>query len=348
MKNKLILTAVKKLKRWISPTLNLGSKKILVVSSTALGDTLWATPTLFSLRKSFPEAIIAVLTSPIGEQVLRHNPNIDQIFTLQEPMLPRCFQLWRMLNKEQFTDIVILHASQRLMLPLCALLGAQRIIGTSGINKGLDALLTDPVPATGDHEIVRRLKLIEKLGAKTHTEELSFFLQPEEKISWTKHSLRVAIHPGSKDGFKRWPAEHFIQVGKELRKQGAEICLTGTVQEIPLLEQIRDAIPDAVICNPTWTLRQFAAHLEHCDLLISNDTGPVHLACALHVPVLAIYSPTNPALCGPHLAKRALALAKPPTCKPCLKRQCQRPFCLLQIGPDEVISAANKMLLNGH
>ncbi len=228
------------------------------------------------------------------------------------------------------------------------MLGAQRIIGTSGINKGLDALLTDSVLLAGDHEIVRRLKLMEKLGAKNHTEQLSFFLQPEEKISWPKHSLRVAIHPGSKDGFKRWPTEHFIQVGQALRKHGAEICITGTTQEIPLLEQIRDAIPGAVICNPTWNLRQFAAHLEHCDLLISNDTGPVHLACALNVPVIALYSPTNLALCGPHLAKRALPIAKPPTCEPCLKRKCLRPFCLLQISPEEVVTMATKMLTNGH
>ncbi len=121
MKNKLILTTVKRLKRWISPSPNLGPKKILVISSTALGDTLWATPALESLRKSCPDVTIAVLTSSIGEQVLRYSPNIDQLYTLQEPMLPRCFQLWRRLKKEQFTDIVILHASQRLMLPLLLL-----------------------------------------------------------------------------------------------------------------------------------------------------------------------------------------------------------------------------------
>lgn len=347
MKNKLILTTVKRLKQWISPSSNLGPKKILVVSSTALGDTLWATPALESLRKSCPDAIIVVLTSPIGEEVLRYNPYIDQMYTLHEPMLPRFYQLWRTLKKEQFTDIIILHASQRLMLPLCALLGAQRIIGTSGINKGLDALLTDPVPIAGDHEIVRRLKLVEKLGVKNHTERLSFFLQPEEKVSWPKTTFRVAIHPGSKDGFKRWPSDHFIQVGQALREHGAEICITGTTQEIPLLEQIRDAIPGAILCNPTWNLRQFAAHLGLCDLLISNDTGPVHLACALNVPVIALYSPTNPTLCGPHQAKYALPLAKPPTCESCLKRKCLRPFCLLQIGPEEVVNTATKMLPNG-
>jgi heptosyltransferase-2 len=232
------------------------------------------------------------------------------------------------------------------MLPLCSLLGAQRIIGTSGINKGLDTLLTDSMPYPKQHEIVRRLQLIEKMGAKRHTEELSFFLQPEEQVIRPKNKPRVAIHPGSKDNFKRWPAGHFIQVGQKLAKLGVEVCITGSKQEKALMQQIAASIPEATLLNPTLTLRQFAAELEHFDLLISNDTGPVHLACALHVPVIALYSPTNPSLCGPHQAKRALTIAKPITCEPCLKRKCRRPFCLLQIGPEEVIDRATQLLFS--
>jgi ADP-heptose:LPS heptosyltransferase len=230
------------------------------------------------------------------------------------------------------------------MLPLCSLLGAHRIIGTAGINKGLDALLTDPMPSTEDHAIIRRLKLIEHMGAKRHTEQLSFFLQPEERTLLPKTKPRIVLHPGSKDSFRRWPLEHFIQTGKALTQFGAEIWVTGTTSEMALIQQITNSIPGAILGDPTLTVRQFAAQLEHFDLLITNDTGPVHLASALHIPVIAIYSPSDPAHFGPLNVERALAIAKPPTCEPCLKRRCHRPFCFLQIGPEEVAAHAKKML----
>jgi ADP-heptose:LPS heptosyltransferase len=200
------------------------------------------------------------------------------------------------------------------------------------------------MPSLKHHEIIRRLQLIEKMGAMPHTERLSFFLQPEERVDRSKKKTRVALHPGSKDHFKRWPAEHFIEVGKKLVEHGLEVIITGSQQETALTQKIANCIPGATQLNPTLTLRQFAAELEHFDLLISNDTGPVHLASALNVPVIALYGPTNPTLCGPHKAKQAITLANPISCQPCLKRKCHRPFCLLQIGPEEVIDQALKLL----
>ena len=336
MKNRLILWLVRKLQK---PRLATPNQRILVVSTTALGDTLWATPALESLRKSFPDASIAVLTSPIGEQVLRHNPWVNQTYVLRKPLW-LLLSLWRALRKERFDTVLLLHASQRLILPLSALLGAQKIIGTSGINKGLDALLTDPIPPTHQHEIVRRLELIERTGAKRHTETLSFFLQPKERLYLFKPKPLIALHPGSKDTFKRWPAEHFIAVGQRLQALGLQILITGTQEELPLMQHIAAQIPGAQIADAHLSLRAFAALLEQTDLLISNDTGPVHLACALQKPLIALYAPLDPALCGPHKAKHAIAIAKRTTCQPCLKRACRRPFCLLQIGPEEVVDKA--------
>ena len=316
------------------------NQRILVVSTTALGDTLWATPTLESLRKSFPNAYLSVLTSPIGKEVLKTNPWIDSIHLLAEPLLPRVFSLWRTLIKEKFDTILLLHASQRLVLPLCSLLGASQIIGTVGINKGLDSLLTDPMPKSNEHEIVRRLKMVEKIGGKIHTEKLSFSPEvpsPKPEGKW------VAIHPGSKDGFKRWPAKNFIEVGKKLR--GVNLLITGTESELPLMQEIASQIPGAVIADPTLSLHDFAKLLSSLDLLISNDTGPVHLACALNIPVIALYSATDPHLCGPHKAPNAKVFYKKPTCTPCLKRKCRAPFCLQQIGSDEVIHCIERIFL---
>jgi ADP-heptose:LPS heptosyltransferase len=330
MKNRLLLAAVRLLRKKVSHP----KQKILVITTTALGDTLWATPALESLRASFPNAYIAVLTSPIGEEALRYNPWTNDLFVLKG--------FWTLKRLPLFSEIIILHASQRFALPMAALLGPNRIVGTSGINKGLDELLTDSIDNRQEHEIERRLQLIERIGAKRHSETLSFFLQPQEIVPPQLNT--IALHPGSKDPFKRWPKEHFIEIGRQLQKMGYQIVITGTKEELALRREVADAIQARLLGD--FSLREFAAFLNRIDLLISNDTGPVHLACALKRPVIAIYSSTDPKLCGPHKAKYATTIARPPTCQPCLKRACQRPFCFMQIGPEEVINAA-KIILNG-
>jgi ADP-heptose:LPS heptosyltransferase len=309
--------------------------RFLIVSTTALGDTLWATPAIESLRKSFPNGYIGVLTSAIGFDVLKTNPSIDQIFLLKK----NYFTLWKALYQKKFDTVLVLHASQRITLPLCAILGARRIIGTAGINKGLDSLLTDPLKPAYEHEILRRLRMVEKVGGQIHTETLSFF--PEESSECLPPGKWIALHPGSKDPFKRWPARHFITVGKELQKQGYRLLITGTEKD--LITAIASQIPDAVVLGHK-NLHTFANILKQVHLLISNDTGPVHLACALHVPVLAIYGPTDPHLCGPHTSKNGTIFYTPPTCTPCLKRKCRTPFCFLQISPAQVTKSALRHL----
>ncbi len=344
MKNILIKRVIH-LARPLVPKHNPASR-ILIVSTTALGDTLWATPAIANIRAAHPKAYIACLTSPIGLQVLKHNPHIDQLYLLKEPLFRHFLPLWKTLYKQQFDTILLFHASQRLTLPLCALLGATQIIGTAGINKGLDSLLTHPLPNHQQHEIVRRLKIAEEIDAPTKEETLSFYLQPHELLS-PRAGRWIALHPGSKDSFKRWPTQSFIQLGKRLKQTfSCEILITGTQEERPLMEEIQKAIPGAHIDEPNRSLRQFASLLNQMDLLISNDTGPFHLACALNRPVIGIYSSTDPTLCGPHKAPHATVIARRPSCDPCLKRKCRQPFCFLRISPEEVVEAACALLKN--
>ncbi|MBS0626070.1 MAG: glycosyltransferase family 9 protein [Verrucomicrobia bacterium] len=309
--------------------------RILAVATTALGDTLWAMPAIESLRKSFPNSHIALLTSPIGLQIFKHNPWTDEIHLLDSPLA-----LWKKL-RGRFDTILILHASQRFILPLCASLGATRIVGTAGINKDLDDLLTDPLPNLPQHEIDRRLAMVEAIGGRAHSKTLSFFLQPEEKKPLS--GRWIAIHPGAKDSYKLWPLSHFAAVGRALKNYN--ILITGGPSERPLMEELSRLIPNSHLADSSLSLRSFAGLLSSVDLLICNDSGPFHLATALKTPALAIYSPTDPALCGPHHSTTSHVLSKPRTCTPCIRRRCRTPFCLLQIGPDEVIAKSKTILL---
>ncbi|MBI3508789.1 MAG: glycosyltransferase family 9 protein [Chlamydiia bacterium] len=319
-------------------------RRILVVATTALGDTLWATPALASLRQSFPEAYIAVVTSGVGMELLKHNPNVDRLYEWKN--LWRLYKQWK---GKAFDTALIFHASQRLPLPLCVAAGIGQIVGTAGLNKGLDDLLTLPLPNIRQHEIERRLAMVKAIGGKVHNHRLSLFLTKEEKRNVKPLYIAdrwVAIHPGSKDVFKRWPLSSFAEVGNRLQKEyECQILITGTQEERDLMAQLAAKIPGSRILEQGLSLRQFAAVLEKMALLISNDTGPVHVALALERPVIAIYASTDPELCGPYQVQRAEVVARRATCMPCLKRKCQVPFCLMQIGPEEVIAKAAPYLV---
>jgi lipopolysaccharide heptosyltransferase II len=333
------------------PPLNDGEqiRRILVVSTTAMGDTLWATPAIENLRLHFPKAYISVLTSPTGLQILKNNPHIDRLILLKEPVLPRLFSLVNKLKRENFDAALILHASQRLILPLCSLSRIPRIIGTVGINKDLDDLLTDPIEARFEHEIERRQQILDRINVPPIVRTLSYYIQPSEQhaarqyIGTTGKPL-IAIHPGSKEPFRRWPTRCFAATARALQEKfGCEIFLTGSSSEKKLLQKIRESVPQArIVSSPS--IRFLGAFLEQMDLVLSNDTGPFHLACALNRPAVGLYVSTDPRICGPHCAPQAIAISRNPTCEPCLKRRCRDSFCFLQIAPQEVIDVCSKIL----
>jgi ADP-heptose:LPS heptosyltransferase len=323
-------------------------ERILIVSTTALGDTLWATPALEDLRRGLPGSRICVLTSLIGEEALRHHPAIDKLIVLQEPLLPRLHSLIRQIKKERFDAALIFHASQRLVLPLCTWSRIPRMIGTRGINKGLDDLLTHAIEPVFEHEIERRQRIVRQLNVSSGVGPVSYFVQPAERdqaLQWLGHCGRpcMAVHAGSKDLFRRYPPERFIQTIQIVQSHGIHIFLSGSASEAPLMEKIRQQVPGCRVVPPS-SLRFLAAIYEQMDLILSNDTGPFHLACALNRPAIGLYVPTDARLCGPYRAPRAIAISRPPTCQPCHKRRCRDPFCFLQITPEEIAHSCLQQL----
>jgi ADP-heptose:LPS heptosyltransferase len=327
--------------------------RFLILSTTGLGDTLWATPAIKGLRDSFPHSPIYVLTSPLGKEVLLHNPHITELIVVDHSPFFSLFSLYRRLKKKEITDVILFHTSQRPILPLAAMLSPSTIIGTRGINKGLDSLLTLPVEPSFVHEIERRLQLIQQVGATVNTPLLEFHYsrEDEEQADQFLHSLNlpantllIAMHPGAKDQFKQWPPSHFAALGRQLKHTlPCCILLTGSPSEKPLIEMISSQIEGsrAVYHLP---LRATAALLRKVDLMIANDTGPMHIAFAVKTPTVALFGPTHPLLCGPHAATECHVIATQPTCSPCLRKKCHEPFCLLQIGVTQVYDACISLL----
>lgn len=346
-KNKLIKTLVDALR---PNALNLGEeKRFLILSTTGLGDTLWGTPAIRALRECFPTSFIGVVTSPIGKALLQHNRKIDELFIAKNPLLPSLIPLYQKLRAQKITHILSFHTSQRPMLPLAAILGATEIIGTNGINKGLDFLLTHPLDNHPMHEIQRRLAIVAQVGAHTLDSSMELSLSPEderaadaflEELHIPSYLPMIAIHPGAKDSFKQWPAAHFIELGNRLvQNLGCRIIITGTPAEKNLVDSIASHIEGSHTATHLPLLAT-AALIKRMDMVIANDTGPMHLAFAQKTPTIGLFTPTDPKLCGPYYTESALAIAKNPTCTPCIRKRCKEPFCLLQIGVQQVYDAA--------
>jgi len=327
----------------------------LIVSTTGLGDTLWGTPAIRTLRQSYPESNIVVLTSEIGFQVLEHNKNIDELYVLSGSTSLALLRLLPKFKKKLFDSVLIFHTSQRLVLPFCALFEAPQMIGTAGINKDLDFLLTKPLKKTYQHEIKRRLDIVKEAGTHisdfalemvTHKEDDQAVSRFLERHGIPDHIPIIGLHPGAKNTFKQWSQQCFIEVGRRLVQHlGCQILVSGDHSEAMLLLDIASSIPGAIPIAGELNLSTFTALLKKMTVFITNDTGPMHLAFAAKTPTVALFGPTDPKLCGPFHVQNAIAIAVPKTCTPCLKKKCAEPFCLLQIGPDAVYDAALKLSL---
>lgn len=350
-KNRLIKSIVKSLRPKMP---NLGEeKRFLILSTTGLGDTLWGTPAIRALRECYPTSYIGVVTSPIGKECLKHNRRVDELFVVGDPALPSLFLMYPKLKKRKITHVLNFHTSQRPILPLASVLGAVEVVGTYGINKGLDFLLTQSLDNEKMHEIRRRLDIAAQVGAQTLDPSMELFLSQEEEkaadrfladIQLPSYIPLIGIHPGAKDGFKQWPPDHFVELASRLISDlGCHVIVTGTPSEKALVASIVSRLSSASPATDLPLLTT-AALIKRMQLMIANDTGPMHVAFAVKTPTIGLFTPTDPDLCGPYFVESAVPIAKKATCSPCLRKKCREPFCLMQIGVQEVYDAALRII----
>ncbi len=319
-------------------------ERFLIVSTTGLGDTLWGTPAIRALRQKHPHAYIAALTSPLGKEVLQGNPHIDEIFVVKKPTLVSLLRLYRPLKKREISKAFIFHTSQRPILPFCRIIGASTIIGTAGINKGLDFILTTPLPSKPMHEIARRFDI-----AGSHGDPSMELITAPEEISPILAKIPpyvpiIGLHGGAKDKFKQWPPELFGEVGRRLKDHlGAQIIVTGGTHEKKLVSYISSLIEGSIPVSGHLSVQGLAALICKMNVFVSNDTGPMHVAFAVKTPTVALFAPTDHNLCGPYHVSKSTIIQKMRTCTPCLRKKCRQPFCMLQISPEEVYQETLKL-----
>jgi heptosyltransferase-2 len=241
----------------------------------------------------------------------------------------------------------------------CFLAGIPERIGF-GLN-GRSFFLTETIKRDqkilSKHQVHYYKKLLENMG-KTSFPELPYVNVPENNIKWAREFLfskrnssnkfLVGINPGSTYGeAKQWLPERFGELAKRLYKNNrCDIIIFGDKDSSLLAGEINNGLENkAIDVTGKTDILQLTALLKECDLLVTNDTGPMHVACAVKTPVVAIYGSTNQADTSP-LGRDAVIIKKDIPCSPCLKRICpeKHHMCMKNISTDDVEKAVLKKL----
>jgi lipopolysaccharide heptosyltransferase II len=198
-------------------------------------------------------------------------------------------------------------------------------------------------PGPPEHHLLRFLRIAGECGAETSNMELP---KPNQ-TSNIKHQTLIGLCPGAEYGLaKRWLPERFAEAAAKITAQSsAQWILFGTKNDAAIGEQIAAAIRDHCVNRiGQTTLEQLIAELRQCRLLLTNDTGTMHLAALLGVPVVAIFGSTEPRLTGP-LGNGHIVLRHHVECSPCFLRECPIDFrCMKAVSADEVARAVLSML----
>ena len=288
-------------------------ERILVVLPNWYGETLFATPFLRALRQQQPSASIATLRWPPCREILLHSTHINALIDYDDRGIHRSLSgkwaLVQELRRQRFDAAFILRRSLSRSL-LLALAGIPVRVGFAQAKSGW--LLTRRVPSPKEtmHKASTYLPLLEAVGLCVLTGPCDYVVADDERraASHLLHSKAssdgcplVILHPGANWPHKRWAPERFAALGDQLiEKHRAAVFITGGPDDVPLAQEIQRHMrqPLTVLAGHT-TLRILAACLEQARLVVSNDTGVLHIAAALRRSLVALYGPTSPRLTGP-------------------------------------------------
>jgi ADP-heptose:LPS heptosyltransferase len=328
-------------------------KCLLVISSTAIGDTLFSTPAIHALRRRYPRARLIGLLHRRTAPMFRHYDEFDEIVLLRRSLLRTAWQL----RRARPDVAVILHGNEPEASMLAYLSGARYIVKHAKRHPAPELISRregeeDYDPLAG-HAIPTRLRLAEWLGADTTDTRMQLTVAPGTDQTAAQllrahgvgpNDICIAFQPGAATRYKMWPATSFMLLAHKLMQHDPKIkiVLLGSKPERRLCETIKGGVRDYSLINLAGAvdLPVLPALVKRLTLLVSNDTGTLHVAIALGVPTVSLFAATDPSGTGPlQDLERHRVIKKPPTCHPCVTKRCSTPFCMDQITVDEVLQA---------
>ena len=279
--------------------------KILVVRNVRFGEFLLNIPAFRALKKSYPKAKLILVVSPEVKELAQCINFIDQIIVWNNKKhnIFEILNFVKALRKSRFDLCVIFNPSKEFNLVSYL----ARIPRRVGYARKWDFLLTQKMPDNkhlgNKHEIDSNLELAYLAGANSRNRDLFITINEEwikdllSKFNIIEDSLLVAIHPWTSDAAKQWPLVNFYNLIKKLAGElKLKILIVGGKEEVSISNDFSKGLDNSVInLTGETTLKQLAALLKKCRLLISNDSGPVHLAASVDTPVIVLFRNDIPA-----------------------------------------------------
>lgn len=358
----------------MSPTANVGwssAVNVLCVRLDNLGDVLMTTPALRALKDAVPGRRITLLTSRSGAQAAPFVSDIDEVLAFDAPWVKHvtapppagCLELCERLRARKFDAAVIFTVYSQNPLPAamqCYLAGIP--LRLAHCRENPYHLLTDWVKETEPmqrirHEVRRQLDLVAAVGADPRDAGMQFTVPRHAQRSIGRMLAEadvedsvplIVVHPGASAPSRRYPAEKFAEVVRTLGDaRGCRLAVTGCTEERDLAQEICSSAAEKlrpVDLAGRLSLAELGALISRADLLISNNTGPVHIASAVGTPVVDLYALTNPQHTPWKVPNRVLFHEV--TCKYCYSSQCINGHhdCLRGVHPREVVQAAIELL----
>lgn len=341
------------------------ARRILCIRLDYLGDVLMTTPALRALRADGARRI-TLLTSPGGAAVAPYLPEVDDTIVYAAPWLKHGadadaaadLAMIETLRAQDFDAAVIFTVYSQNPLPtalLCHLAGIP--LRLAHCRENPYRLLTHWVPESEPqqqvrHEVRRQLDLVASVGARCADERMSFAVPPAAHAgvrallsACDVGTDYLVLHPGASAASRRYPPAQFREAAHMLsRATGCTLLFTGSADEATLIDDIRRGLPRSHSLAGRLDLGQLGALIGGARLLVSNNTGPAHLAAALGTPVVDLYALTNPQHTPWQVPARVLFRDVP--CRYCYKSACPQGHhaCLAGVPPERVLEAACELL----
>lgn len=345
------------------------ARRILCVRLDNMGDVLMTTPAMRALRQCSNGRHLTLLTSSSAAKLAPHLNMVDDVWAFNAPWVKHPvassvdadLDMIEKLRAGHFDAAVIFTVYSQSPLPaamMCRLAGIP--LRLAHCRENPYALLTDRIAETEPHngtrhEVQRQLALVQSVGALASDERLGFDVLRHDRLAVAQRLAAgrahratgrwLVIHPGATAPSRRWPAERFGEAGAQLAHDFDGIAVTGGQGEQALVAGVCARIgKKAMPLAGALSLGELAALIERADLLIANNTGPVHIAAALGTPVVDLYALTNPQHRPWQVPHRVLNVDVP--CRNCYRSECIQPGhpCLTGVSPDAVAAAARQLV----
>ncbi len=351
----------------VSPLLRLdGAGRILLVKPSALGDVVHALPVAATLHRRYPNARLDWLVEEEAADIVRDHPALSGVVVsgrrrwlrqLRDPRhlgrtLGEMRQFAADLRRRSYDVVLDLQGLFKSALYVVAT-GAPTRVGFAEGREGAPWVLTHRVTAPPQpvHAVERYLALAAAVDATEPVREFHISVPPQEGV--VAQSVlsgsprpRIVLHPTARWRTKLWEPDRWRALARTLLAEGAGVVLTGSREDEPAAAAILAGLdPSPVSLVGRLTLTQLVAVLKEADLMISVDSGPLHIAAAVGTPVVALFGPTDPRRTGPLGPGKVLRRDLP--CSPCLQRRCQIADtyrCMRDLSVADVLGAARDVL----